>query len=373
MIKSFRGLRGEASLALALAAAALMVTACSNSAGGGTPPPTQSVAQRRPLPPPSPIPFVYDTVDYPSASITEVTGINDHNGIIGTYETSSSGVQSFTAGAPSYKTFSKENFNAASVVMQSTAFVNAATTKEAGWAVNPNGQGKGTYGLIHDPNGNWDTLRKVSEGKGCIFMQLFGINEAGVAVGYFTPSNASGGCTPTTLLYSLANNNYTTGLGPTSGTAVITGINNLADLVGYVQPATGNPVEGWYMLCNGGGSNEGCTGSSYGPVQYFALNSEPTTLNGINDNRLAVGTVAGSGSTSQGFIANLATGSSSVQYIDAGGNGASSSTFLNGINNNNYICGWYAKAGTSNYQGFVGIPVVIGNDRKRRSYGVTEK
>ena len=367
-MKSFHECCGAGLLTVGLAVAALTTSACSNGGAAGTPE-TQSGALHRPTLPPSPIVFTFVSVDYTNASLTEVTGINDNNGIIGTYQSSpSSNFESFTASAPSYNSFSEENYDAKSVVMQSTAHGNttaSGTTREAGWAVNPDGQEPGTYGLVHDPNSNWVTLRKDEEGQYCVFMQLFGINEYGVAVGYFQATTMGMSCTPYDLLYFNASHSYqyniTTGP-PASDNPVITGINNYADVVGYMQPA-GQPKEGWYMLCSdrGGDTAAGCT-AGYDTYVPFSLTGE-TVLNGINDSEEVAGTVM-TGAVHQGFIENVITGSSSLQYVNAS-NGVNASTFLNGINDNNYVCGWYTVGGV-NYQGFVGIPNVAPRKVHRR-------
>lgn len=356
-MKSFYGLCGAGFLTVGLAVAALTTSACSNGAAGA--PDTQSAALRQLARPANLIVFSIVPVNYPNASLTEVTGINENNAIIGTYQNSPSGnFESFTASGPSYNSFSLENYDAKSVVMQSTAYGNntaSGGTREAGWAVNPDGQEPGTYGLVHDPNSNWVTLRKNEEGTYCVFMQLFGINEYGVAVGYYQSTTTGTSCTPYDLLYFNASHTYQDNIAqgpPASDNPVITGINNYADVVGYMQRA-GQQKEGWYMLCStrGGDTSAGCT-AGYETYVPFSLTGE-TVLNGINDNDEVAGTVM-TGAVYQGFIENVITGSSSLQYVNIS-NALNVSTFLNGINDNDYICGWYSVNGQS-YQGFVGIP-----------------
>ncbi len=114
-------------------------------------------------------------------------------------------------------------------------------TNIAATGINDNGQvcgfftsGKATTGFVRSANGGVITKFKVPNTN---FTQLLGINNEGVAVGfYMDKAGATHG-----LYYTPANGNWTTIDDPNgAGGTVVNGINNMNQLVGFYTDAAGN-------------------------------------------------------------------------------------------------------------------------------------
>lgn len=362
---------------IALTVAGMAVSACSTSAGSGTSPISNRTTLKT-----TAYTWSYTTVAPVSDDHTEVTGINNGTPpeIVGIYFTGSPALyNSFTSPEANYNTFSYASFP----YSQATPSSSCTGTQMRGITTPASGSNPVLAGSVCEPGqegGNWAVLNNQglwslvkpdgSPDGTCVYGFLFGINDSNVAVGYHqrtgVPKNCKVAYSPTAFEV-VPPQTFTDVPFPSSGYAtpsIAYGINDSGDMVGT---ATINGAsQGWYAVCQP--ASAPCWNSSSPTAYCFnklnvpnSTNTTPYAIsNAVDDNatKLIVGSYQTSAGHTHGFLVPI-TDSATCPYgtfqapIDE--DPSDSLTVISGINNNNYIVGWYVgSAGKT--KGFVGTP-----------------
>lgn len=335
---------------VASAFAALALSACANLSALNPTPRTLAPSARHTV-----AGFTFYTVDYPGKHPNRITGIAKNREIVGVYGNNGSQgpYHSFTAlygsGSTPYAQFEPDDFpNSESTYMTSISLPpNSSSVIQAGYVITP-ADLQGTWGVIND-KGLWSLVRRNRGERLCHMMELFGIDAAYDAVGFYWADNSrSGDCAKYTQ-YSVEvvpgegfhEYPHVTGAFP-----VATGINRAGLLVGSTN-------------ISGSGASKGWTRGQADSYKYWNFENksrESTLMNGMNDAGVVVGTYKDLTGNWHGLIVtNLFSQTKQPvwQSIDEP-DGNQSSTVISGIDPLGDICGWYT--GTDGLiHGFVGI------------------
>jgi probable HAF family extracellular repeat protein len=279
--------------------------------------------------------FTFTKINVPGAHFTEAHGINDHGGIVGTYEDTARKSHGFLLAQSRFSNID---------------FPGAIATEAHG--INDHGGIVGTYA---------DTTNKVhgflfSAGSyspidvpGAISTEAFGINAFGQIVGrYFDTASKSHG-------FLLAQGSFTTIDGPGGRPTMAFGINNLTispaqpgQIVGEFQFIGSTIVFGFLRAQSGPPSRR----ANFSPIA-FPLGATETEAFGINDHGQIVGTYFGDAGR-HGFLIVTSAAGILASTIDVPFRGAGQTQAF-GINNGGKIVGRYFDAG-GNPHGFLATP-----------------
>jgi hypothetical protein len=227
----------------------------------------------------------------------------------------------YTVSGPSYTSFVNENYPASSQT-QVTGINNSGTTvgfyADSNGATTPNFFGfvdqSGTFTQVNDPN---------TAGTAPMTTQLLGLNDLGMAVGFYVDTN--GDMQP--FLYNIGGSTFTA-VSPAGATqAAATDINNAGEISGFLTLASG-PTEGFL--------------DNAGSFTYFEVpGSTDTQFLGLNNSGEAVGFYMDSFGNLHGLIYNISAGT--FTSVDDP-NGVGTTTF-NGVNDQGQIVGFYQNGG----------------------------
>jgi hypothetical protein len=380
--------------AITLAAGAVAVSACS-SAVPGSPLSNHSSIK------PTTSSYNLTPVNYPGANNTQVTGINNsappetvgfsYDG----YSTSTNVLNSFTLVSPyGSGNFTNDDYpdsKGGTALWSITTPTGTASPVEAGWVNTPGVQcqrnGGSIWGVVDD-QGLWSLIPQyggvndcaTTSGGGGQQNELYGVNDADVAVGYFiaphlnngksTAAMVSPGDIETPIQFPMSS-------WKTPSKAY--GINDNNDMVGNVTIS--GVTQAWYAInCP---IDSRCTPSSSSSYCFHELNiasSTSTTAYAINrplspnSPELVAGSYTDGSGKTYGFVyslpitGDLCAGSAGAPYtFEASEN--STLTVVSGINNVGDIVGWYNEESGGNYtlHGFFGSPNDSHKSRRRTS------
>ncbi len=180
----------------------------------------------------------------------------------------------------------------------------------------------GNFTLIQDPN-----LPPGSVAGGTAFEQLLGVNDAGVAVGFYNDANTNAHG----FEYNIATQSFTE-IDVAGATATtVTGINNEGVLSGI--DVVGGVTEGFI-------DNNGTITQLTGPA-----GATSTQALGLNDQGQVVGDFMDAAGNTHGFVYDSTTGTYAiVDDPNQGVVGGVTSTTINGINDQGQLVGFYTDA-----------------------------
>jgi hypothetical protein len=328
------------SLALVLALCGLVVSACNGPASSLTP--AREFAQRSQginpssasSPTPSPIPFVYQTVDNPNSLKNQVNGINQLSKIVGTYGAgqSSSMPESYTSQSPFSKFRSLNEPGSQGTVATSLS----SNRIDGGYVISPNNL-NGVWGFVRI-DGVFTLLDDPSEGSDQnAVTEILGLNDKKFAVGFYL--NRSGNQVPFEL--NITKEKFTDLNPPGASNAEATGINDRGDILGW--DATSGGIKGFFVQ----------TGTYY---PFSAAGAQATYGLSINYDEKVAGYYVDAQGATHGFVMtgpNWGGKAQVWQTIDEPN--AAAGTWLTGINNHDDICGYYVD-GSGIQHGFVAVP-----------------
>jgi len=396
---------------VAVAAAAIAASACSANMNSGTSPLSTSGSK---------VARAYSwstwiTVTPSPGAATEVTGINNlspNPEIVGFYSKRISSIYSqsfsFTSFGPSYSpttyaSYPRVHGGGKQTIPPMGTQMNGIATQAnasqlpvlAGWVNQPGDQG-GTWPVI-DNQGLWaleDNGKGGATGDNGQTAELFGINDANIAVGCVTTSPATSAITACSA--SDANANYFTvdgtpvaiqlQLTKSVSSSAAYGIDDDGDMVGTAALSNGNAS--WYALCIKNCPTAGYSGSSTPSYCYATLNNgaytSTTTAYGISTSpaisggaylKLVVGYYTegtGTAKVTHGFLTEVELNPSTQgceqigtpQTIDAPN--SDKLTVVRGVNNDGYIVGYYINKKSTQHQqvGFVAVPATTAKPRR---------
>ena len=327
-------------LGVALLSCGLTLSACNGPASTSSP---GVVPQSRGLTPligtaASPIPFTFQTVDDPTSSVNEVTGIDALSEIVGTV---GSGAPSNPFGGytsvPPYSSFQPVNFSRAQGTVATSVVSVAGLTLVVGYVINPQ-QLTRIWGFI-DINNLFTLLKDRKEGTGNnAVTEILSTNASEFGAGFYT--NSSGVNIPVEANLPLEKFYALKPPGATGAEA--TGINVVNDVSGWGSTAGG--VVGFFLRAG-----------RYYPVAYPGATL--TEALGLNSQDQIVGYYQTSGGgVKHGFILTGPTKSGSQQVwqtIDEPNE--ENGTVVTGVNDSDDICGYYID-GSGIQHGFVAVP-----------------
>jgi hypothetical protein len=330
----------QASVALAVGLCGLVVSACNGPASsltpvGATPMRSQAI---KPLAggsaTPSPIPFVFQTVDNPNSNQNQVTAINQLGKIVGTFGggQGSNIYESYTSQRP-YDQFRGLNYPGA----QGTVTTSLSSNKiQAGYVMDPNSL-TGIWGFVR-VSGLWTLLDDPNEGPGNYAVtEILGINDSEFAVGYYV--NASGIDVPYEL--SVPTQTFANLQPPGAIQAEATGINGKGDISGF--ETTSSVTEGFFLKAG-----------TYYPFSYPG--AVATYALSLNWSDQIVGYYIDASGAKHGFVLTGPTkGGSQQTWQSVDEPNAAAGTWITGINNHHDICGYYIDANGAQH-GFAAVP-----------------
>jgi len=279
-----------------------------------------------------------DVIDPGDVTFNQVLGINNTGMISGYFGSGMAGFpnKGYTS-TPPYTAFSNENFPG-SVQTQVVGINNTGTTVGF-WSDTNLGVGLDANFGFTDIGGSFTSVVNplTPSGMGTIpTNQLLGVNDGGVAVGFYVDSMGN----PQGYLYNTMTLAFTPFTVPAQDNSTLAGINNAGVLAGFYNNGTSDVG----FIDNGG------------TFQYLQAFGDSTMFFGINNNGYAVGTYVDGTGQSHGILYNIA--SQTFQVVDdpnaAAGDG--NGTTLNGINDQNQLVGFYVN-GDGNTIGLVADPV----------------
>lgn len=329
----------HASAALALGFSALIVSACNGPTSSLSP--ASAIPQRsqitKPLvgsATPSPIPFVFQTVDSPNSHHNQVNGINQLETIVGTYGGGQGSKldTSYNAKGP-YSKLLHLNYPGAQGTFASSL---SSNFMRVGYIIDPGNQG-GIWGFVKI-RGLWTLFADPNEGTGNnAVTELWGVNDSSYAVGFYV--NSSGTDVP--IVLNVPTESYTELQPPAAIGAQATGINGKGDIAGWETTSYG--TQGFFLK----------TGTYY---SFAAPGAKATYALSLNWQDQVVGDYVDASGHTHGFVLTGPTrgGAAQVwQTIDEPH--AAAGTWVTGISNHEYICGYYVDSSGTQH-GFVAAP-----------------
>jgi hypothetical protein len=264
--------------------------------------------------------YVFNTINYPGGTFTDVRGINNAGHVVG--YTSLDGVNNFSflyaAGgfsplAPSAISTSALGINDSDVVVGATN-----TTPEQGFIYSG-----GTYTFFSRPGWTNTEARAISN--------------SGLVVGWSFETDAGGGTTSSSgFIYNPATSTYTDIPIAGSPFVIAQGINGAGQVVGSALFLTPGGQQGWLR-------------QPAGTISFFQVAASSTHARGINDTGLITGFTTGA--TNSGFVGT----SSGFELLDVPG---AASTVGESVNNAGQVAGlWFDAANVSH--GFMATPAAL--------------
>lgn len=265
--------------------------------------------------------YTIQTVTDPTGTnFINLLGIND-SGTIAGFDNAAT-AQGFTLTLPG--TFSGQNF--------------PGSTSSMVTAINNKGDTAGIYtdaaGNTHGYTDTKGVFQTVDNPASPVFNQALGINDAGITVGYYAPTQAG---TFGQIAYAQTHGSFINinGSLPANANSQAVGINDNDVIVGFYQPTA---------LTSVGFEDQKGAITTIDP-----LGSSFTQALGINQQGEIVGFYLDANGFQHGYIDN----NGAFTSFDPGG---SQSTTINGINDLGQIVGFYTDANDA-VVGFVGTPV----------------
>ena len=318
---------------------AVAVSAC-NGPTSSFSPPANSIAQSHvrgaaASPTPSPVPFVFQTIDDPNSYQNRVTGINQLGKVVGVWGggQGSSLWQSYYAVSP-YTKFRPINYPGA----QGTYVTSLSSNKiQAGYVIDPGGQTEiSGFAKI---GGVWYTFNDPNQGTGNnAVTEIWGVNDSEYAAGFYV--NSSGNDVAFEL--NIPTNTYTD-LAPPGATGAVqaTGIDGKENMSGWEVTASG--AKGFFYEA----------GTYYALAYPGATNTYALSLNWQDQ---VVGSYTDQAGMSHGFMLTGPTrGGSQMLWQSIDAPNATQGTWVTGINNHGQICGYYVDAAGHSH-GFLANP-----------------
>jgi hypothetical protein len=275
--------------------------------------------------------FTFTTLDdQADPTFNQLLGINDKRTIVGYFGSGAPGHpnQGYRLVRPyAQSSYINENFPG-SVQTQVVAINNLRDT--AGFWVD--GANK-NFGFV-EWNGVFTSFRNPHTGKGTV-NQLLGLNDAGIAVGFYTDGNG------VNHGYELnqATGQFTAIVPPGGSNVTAAGINDNGDVTGFYTAASGAVVG--YLL----------KGNTFSEFEFPG--SANTTPFGINKKDQIVGAYVDASGMTHGFLLSNPLNHAQWQSIDDP-NGIGT-TLLNGLNDRDDLVGFYVDA-AGNTDGFLAQP-----------------
>jgi hypothetical protein len=273
----------------------------------------------------------YKEISYPGAASTNALGINASNQIVGAYYLINNG--SPQAFLYDYNTDT-----------YSTITPPGSSSAIAG-GINDDGVIVGSYNIDYSPvgfilqNGQYtDVVYPGSAGAYNSGTQAWAINNKGIVVGSYCLPNSQGYCGQ---LYGfiLDKGKYTSLTFPGLGYTIATGINNAGEVVGN------------YIGSNGGSYGFKYLNGKYTSYSYPGKN-QASILSGVNNKGVLAGGYL-QDYTNYGF--ELSKGKYTIiEYPEI--DGVQNETIPNGINNNDYVVGYFEPSNSPSTTGFLYIP-----------------
>ncbi len=293
--------------------------------------------------------FVYTPINDPNvvttgllaSTGTRVTGINNARQVVGSYQVSVPGTSYassfiYDPNAGPATAFTPVNDPLASLNGDVSPGTYLQGINNAGVAVGYYGNGLGgTNAFVYDPAGGGQYTTLLANAA------AYGINDHGVVVGSYNGHGLlwTGGSTP---YVTIDEPNATMG-------TVLTGVNNAGEIVGYYYDATGQ-----HAFADIGGVFS--TINVPGAAAFFPVGTAETYAQGVNSAGIIVGTFSDA-SGWHGFIDNPFTPASPITIVNdppkPPPGGGIVDTELHGINDFLNISGYYFT-GPSTTSGFIG-------------------
>jgi len=263
--------------------------------------------------------YVFNTINYPGSTFTDVRGINNSGHVVG--YTSTDGVTNFSflyaAGGFSPLPASPLQPSALGINDSDVVVGGTNTTPEQGFIYSG-----GSYTFFSRPGWTNTEARAVSG--------------SGLVVGWSYETDGMGGTVSSSgFIYNPATSTYTDIPIAGSPFVIAQGINNAGQVVGSAQ-FIGSPQQGW--LRQPGGA-----------IAFFQVDAESTHARGINDVGLITGFV--SGAVNSAFVGT----SSGFELLDVPG---ATTTIGESINNAGQVVGLWWNASTIS-QGFLATPATM--------------
>lgn len=270
----------------------------------------------------------YSAVDAPwDRSFTQLLGINDQGWITGYYGSGATAAhpnRGFLISKPYSHTSNWHSMNYPGAVQTQVVAINSTGTVVVGFFVTRTGA---NYGFVRW-NGHWIPVKYPHTPSKNSFNQLLGINDNGIAVGFFNDSHGhSHG-----YLYNVRTGAFFLLRVPVPATSVVvTGINNHNVIVGFI---TTGKVTVAFVIKNG--------------VFHILTFGGRTNTQALGVN--ASGSVVGSFVDVHGKMHGFLWTSTGLHQIDSPwGTGG---TLINGLNNSGVLVGFFIDA-RGHTQGFI--------------------
>jgi hypothetical protein len=267
-------------------------------------------------------------------TFNQLLGINDFGVIAGYFGSGMAGhPNKGYVLLPNHKTYINENFPG-SVQTQVTGLNNNGVTVGF-WAPTNLGTGDANHGFV-EAGGRFRTADDpAASAAGTTVDQLLGVNDADVAVGFYTDANGN----THGYEYNIAANRFSTVTDPAAPSASLTAaaINDRGDVAGfYANPANGT-TDGFLL--------------SHGRFTDLAVpGAASTTALGVSGSDEVVGFYTDAAGNMHGFTWTQQHGFATVD--DPQGVGT---TTINGVNDFGQLVGFYVD-GAGNTDGFLATP-----------------
>jgi hypothetical protein len=333
----------RAALAAALLVCCVALAACnggSSASPAGVLPQQQGAIRSHAAASPTPIPFLYQTVDDPISNVNELTAIDSAMEIVGSIGNGqpSNPYQGYISNAP-YTSLTPIGYVGAAGIVITSLSVTASKTVFAGFVVSPP-QLRGTWGYLNI-NGIPTLAKDRKGGKGSLIVtEILGLSDTGMAVGFFKSNSGSGVNVP--FLLELAGMKFKILNPPNSQNgAEATGINDLGDITGWVS-----------------GKGAGTTGFMEHAATYYSLaypGAKSTEALSLNNHDQVVGFYEDGKGTKHGFVLTNPLQASGQVWQTIDETNAAQGTVVTGINANQDICGYYIDSSGIQH-GFVAVP-----------------
>jgi hypothetical protein len=263
--------------------------------------------------------YVFNTINYPGSTFTDVRGINNSGHVVGYASLDGVNNFSFLYAAGGFSPLAASPLNPSALGLNDSDVVVGGTTAmpEQGFIYSG-----GTYTFFSRPGWTNTEARAISN--------------SGLVVGWSYETDGMGGTTSSSgFIYNPATSTYTDIPIPGSPFVIAQGINNAGQVVGSALFVPGGQ-QGW--LRQPGGT-----------ISLFQVAGESTHARGINDVGVLTGFV--SGAANSGFVGT----SSGFELLDVPG---AATTVGESINNAGQVAGlWFDAADVTH--GFMATPATM--------------
>jgi hypothetical protein len=283
--------------------------------------------------------YSFRTVDNPrDLTFNQLLGINDFDQIAGYFGSGAVGHPNKGYVIPFGHVFINENFPG-SVQTQVTGLNNRGVTVGF-WAPTNLGTGDANHGFV-DVNGHFRTADFPTGSPAATPVdQLLGVNDSDIAVGFYTDANGN----THGYEYNIRDNQFSSVVDPNApGTSLTAAaINDEGDVAGfYTNPATGN-TDGFLLTHHGQF------------IDLAAPGASSTMALGVNFRDEVVGTYTDAAGNMHGFTWTPQHGFTTVNDPH-GVNDGNLTTTINGVNDFGQLVGFYVD-GNGNTDGFLATP-----------------